>query len=273
MATLAKKFTAYYRMFGLRGLSFAAQNKVLRTSREVAVVPPGVQHPVTLRLKTSDISTYEQVFENDEYDFSLNTPPRVIVDGGANIGLASIYFANRYPDAKIIAIEPEASNFSLLRRNVAAYPQITPVQAALWGKNTQLKLIDPGIGKWGFQTAENGSAHARTCHEVPALTIEHIMEEEGLGHIDILKLDIEGAEKEVFENATAWIDRIGVLIVELHDKLKPGSNRSFYNATNGFGLEWRQGENIYLARNEHLIGQRAPSVRRRDTSAAVCLQK
>ena len=128
MATLAKKFTAYYRMFGLRGLSFAAQNKVLRTSREVAVVPPGVRHPVTLRLKTSDISTYEQVFGNDEYDFSLNNPPRVIVDGGANIGLASIYFANRYPDAKIIAIEPEASNFSLLQRNVAAYPQITPIQ-------------------------------------------------------------------------------------------------------------------------------------------------
>lgn len=252
MATFSKKLAAYYRMFGPRGLSFAVGNKVLRKPTEVEIRPTGVRHPLTLRLKTSDISTYEQIFENREYDFPISGSPKIILDGGANIGLASIYFSNRFPQAKIIAIEPEAANFSLLERNVAPYKQIVPIRAALWGKNTRIKLTDPGLGAWGFQTTEAGAPDPSFFQEVHGLTIDRIMEHHVIDHIDILKLDIEGAEKEVFEDAFPWIDKVGMIIAELHDKLKPGSNRSFYNATNGFGIEWRQGENICVARREHV---------------------
>ena len=64
-------------------------------------------------------------------------------------GFASIYFANKYPGAKIIAIEPEQSNFELLKDNIAPYPNIIPIQAALWHKNEEINLIDPGLGKSG----------------------------------------------------------------------------------------------------------------------------
>ena len=72
-----------------------------------------------------------QVFLDNEYDFRAVERPQVIVDAGANIGLASILFANRYPQAKILAIEPEHDNFNLLADNVRSYDNIVPLQAAL----------------------------------------------------------------------------------------------------------------------------------------------
>ena len=81
------------------------------------------------------------------------------------------------------------------------------------------------------------------------LIVDRIMRDHGIEFIDVLKMDIEGAEKEVFENATPWIDKVGILIVELHERLKPGCSRSFYNATNDFDLEWTRGENIFLTRS------------------------
>ena len=78
------------------------------------------------------------------------------------------------------------------------------------------------------------------------------MRDFGLAHIDILKVDIEGAEKEVFSDTSKWIDRVGSLIVETHDHMKPGCSQSVHSATRGFHHEWRRGENLYLSR-EHRI--------------------
>jgi FkbM family methyltransferase len=209
-----------------------------------------------MRLNTSDFPTFDQVFIQQEYDFDISRAPKVIVDAGANIGLASIYFANKYPDAKIIAIEPEQSNFKLLEMNVSPYPNVIPVQAALWNKNEDINLIDPGLGKWGFMTEiKNASDElsSNACHTVEAMTIDKIMQNFNLEKIDILKIDIEGAEREVFNDSSSWIDRVDSLIVELHERMKAGCNRSFYNGSNGFIYEWTQGENVYLSRDHCLI--------------------
>jgi len=55
-----------------------------------------VKFPFSLRVPSSDIPTYRQVFINHDYDFLVETQPKVIVDAGENIGLASVYFANKY---------------------------------------------------------------------------------------------------------------------------------------------------------------------------------
>jgi FkbM family methyltransferase len=207
--------------------------------------------PFRLRVPSSDVPTYKQVFVNREYDFSVPRPPRTIVDAGANIGLASIYFANKFPDARIIAVEPEASNFALLVANVAPYPNIVPVQAALWNTNEKVDVFDPGNGHWAFTTADRDCCEPHrgaVTHSVKALTVDCILEDFGLERIDILKVDIEGAEREVFAESASWIGKVDVLIVELHERLKPGCNRSFYNGSNGFDREWQQGENVFLAR-------------------------
>jgi len=256
----------YCSRYGIPGIlrrikeQFSSHGSLMRYS------PNGLEHPFYLRAGTSDIGIYEQVFFDQEYEFSAAYPPKVILDAGANIGLAAIYFANKYPEAKIIAIEPEDSNFELLKENVSVYNNITPVQAALWSRNESISLIDPGLDKCGFMTQSEGFREGNQnsdiliqenrisqCHQVSGVTVDGIMKDFNLQTIDILKIDIEGAEKEVFENSEAWIGNVKAIIIELHEHMKSGCNRSFYNGSNGFDHEWVQGENVYLSRNNYLM--------------------
>ncbi len=80
------------------------------------------------------------------------------------------------------------------------------------------------------------------------MTIDKIMEDYALTKIDILKIDIEGTEREVFSDTSSWIEKIDSIIIELHERMKAGCNRSFFLGSNGFDREWQQGENIYLSR-------------------------
>jgi FkbM family methyltransferase len=212
----------------------------------------GSPHPIWVRAGTSDIVTFLQVLDGAEYDFRLNGPA-AIVDAGANIGLASIWFASHYPRARIIAIEPERSNYDLLVRNTAPFPNVTPVNAALWNSSGTLAVEDSnGLGPWGFQTRESADS-ASSVEKVRCLTVSDVVSTYDLERIDLLKVDVEGAEKEVFSSPDAWIDSVGAIAIELHDRYKVGCSRSFYTAVAGFPVEQRRGETVFVARtNGHL---------------------
>jgi len=202
-------------------------------------------------LPSTDVATFSQIFFDRGYDFDVARQPRVIIDGGANIGLSTIFFANRFPDARIIAVEPERSNFELLEWNTANYPNVEIVQAGLWNVDERLQVSDPGTGFWGFRTtAVTPGLDAET---VPAVTVPTLLDMFDLDRADILKLDIEGAEREVFTGSESWIERVDGVIVELHDRLKPGCARSFYSGTPGFDLEWQIRENTYVTRNDMMV--------------------
>lgn len=249
MSSLWKNLRHYCRSFGWRGVGFALKSRGLAAPVEVEVRCPAVGRPVTLRLGTSDLATYEKIFADREYFFEPRTPPRVIIDAGANIGLASLYFAARFPAARIVAIEPEASNFALLVRNTAAFPNIVPVQAALWGEDASVNVVDPGLDKWGFQARNAEEACPDVvCHMVAGMTVDRIMREHGLDFIDILKMDIEGGEIEVFTGGGEWLDRVGLLIAELHERYRPGCDRSLEQVAGRFAERWQVGESVYLAR-------------------------
>lgn len=164
-----------------------------------------------------------------------------------------MYFANKYPRARIIAIEPERDNFELLLRNVSPYPQVTCIQAALWNEEGEISVVDPGLGSWGFMTEAVGQTSTEHRHSVRAVTIESLRRDLSLETIDILKVDIEGAEREVFSSAAGWITDVNAVIAELHEHMRPGASRRFYLATEGFPREWTQGENIYLSREGWLL--------------------
>jgi FkbM family methyltransferase len=246
-----RKIRMYCRIVGVSGFARAINAKVTRSTGYCSVRRLDYQYPFRLRVPSSDVDAYEQIFINQEYDFALEKEPKVIVDAGANIGLASIYFANKCPEAKIFAIEPEISNFELLKENVRPYPQVIPIHAALWNRSEELILTDPGLGKWGFMTENKNEIASQSrvaCHPVMAVTINDLLDDYGLESIDILKVDIEGAEREVFEDSSSWIERVDSIIIELHERLKIGCNRSFYCGSRGFHKEWQQGENVYLSR-------------------------
>lgn len=206
-----------------------------------------------LRLKTTDIEICGQILTDREYHFEAKKQPKVIIDAGANIGMASVFFANAFPGATIIAIEPEATNFALLKKNVAAYSKVIPVQAALWNDNTLINLTHPASNpewdKWAFRT-QRGEVGSKTevFHQTQGMTVDKIMRDYCIDFIDILKVDIEGAEKEVFADASNWIDKVGVVIIELHENWDMGCNRNFFKATNSFPISWKQGEYVFVAR-------------------------
>ncbi|MCX8155471.1 MAG: FkbM family methyltransferase [Verrucomicrobiae bacterium] len=248
-----KRIGLYYEVFGPAGLWLFARTRHWPLPAEWTGRVPDFAHPLRLRLKSSDLPTYKKIFRDKEYALELPLKPRVIVDAGANVGFASLFFARQYPEAKILAIEPEAGNFGYLVKNVAPFPQIIPIQAALWKNNETLELVDPGIGAWGFQTrdsAEKGSLPV--VQKVQAITLDKLMADHGLSYIDILKIDIEGAEKEIFETSASWRDKVGVIMVELHESIKPGCTASFEAATRDFEGKAQQGESVLVWRQAAL---------------------
>lgn len=253
--SVAEAVSGYYRLFGLRGVLLAARARLFRQQSEVAATVSCAKYPVYLRLRTSDISVFRQVLLMREYDAEFSKSPRVIIDAGANIGLTSVFYANKYPQATILAIEPESSNFEILKRNTEAYPNITAIHAALWKGSGQISVIDPGHGHYGFRTVDvtDGTREASDCNYVQSLTVDNLIADYNLKFIDILKIDIEASEKEVFDNSATWIDCVGVVVVELHDHLRVGCARSVYLSTRDFELEWRKGETVFLARKEFVV--------------------
>ena len=158
-----------------------------------------------------------------------------IVDGGGYIGTAAIEFAKAYPEATVVTLEPSQDNFALLKRNVAAYPNIHPVNAALSNHSGKIELRNRGTGEWGFTIVERPDDHpdSRVLHEVDCVTIPELMERFGKGGVDILKLDIEGGEYQLLKDKPEWISDVGVVCIELHDRIVGGCSEAFRNATEG----------------------------------------
>ena len=235
----------YYSELGVKGVILFLFSKCTGRKPIVRIRVRGISHPVSIRIGTTDLATFKQVLVERHYEFDKPESARFIIDAGANIGLASVYFANRYPQAQIISIEPESSNYEMLQQNTRAYPQITTLQAALWRENEDLFLFDSGHGNHGFQVGDHEEAITQSrVGATPGLTVDAILRDAGQKQVDLLKIDIEGAEREVMSAAADWIDRVEVLMIEVHDDIKPGCSDAFRSATSHFSKEVVKGETI-----------------------------
>jgi FkbM family methyltransferase len=249
----------YYSMFGARGLLAGAKCRFFRRPVQVVVRVPFLASPIWLRLRTTDVELCREVLINRLYDCELLRAPSVIVDAGANIGLVSVWYASKYPHAKVISMEPESSNFEMLCKNVETYPNIIPVRAALWNKKATVNLFDPGAGHTAYQTRENTRSARPEDHSIPSMTIGQVMAAFDIGFIDLLKVDIEGAEKEVFESAADWIRHVGVIAIELHDDIRPRSSQPVRAATQDFEITWQEGEITFWAKKDLASKRRSRS--------------
>lgn len=228
----------HFRKFGKSGINYYSQ---LTSGKEIIEAKiRGFEHPIFLRNKTSDIATFDQVIKHKEYKFNYWRGVDVILDLGANIGLASIYYKSLFPNATIIAVEPDQSNYELLVKNTERYKNIICIKAGVWHKPTRLKIIDENASKWSFITLEDPSGNIET------ISIEQIISSYSLTKIDIIKMDIESAEKEVFEaGISKWSGITKMLILELHDRYKPGCSKAVFTelVKYNFSTTFR-GENI-----------------------------
>jgi FkbM family methyltransferase len=197
-----------------------------KKSGEVALTLKKFPDKIVLRCDTSDFATFDQVFKSREYQLPLEiNTGGVIIDAGANIGLASVWLSMRYPGTKIFALEPEQSNYDLLVRNTKQFPNITCLRKALWGKDEMVSLHDPSRDKWGFTVVDGPGKR-----DVPGITVTNLMSQHQIDKIDLMKMDIEGAEVEVFSaQDTSWLLKTRALAVESHDRIRRESSRIFFD--------------------------------------------
>jgi FkbM family methyltransferase len=236
----------YYQVFGIGGLLRACSNRMLGMPKEISVSPRGVKHPVHIWLRTSDVSLFNDLLLRQAYNVALPFAPRTIIDAGANVGMATLFYANKYPLARIAAIEPEPSNYAMLLKNVAAYPNVVPVNAALWNSDDGLHLgpigvVPTGEEKWAFMVTETGIP-------VRGITMQTLMRETAIESIDLLKMDIESGEIEAFANCADWMRGVKGIVIELHDHIRPGCKAVIDAACEGFRVTTDGGEMTYYIR-------------------------
>jgi FkbM family methyltransferase len=160
----------------------------------------------SIRRGTSDVEVVLEVFGRGEYACAHSIADvTTVVDLGANIGLAAIFLYDRLGYKRIIAVEPENSNFSLLKENLNALRvrgvDIQLIRAAVWSNSNGVKLSFDEGEYWRCRVDCDESVKGNA---IDSITLEDIVSR--TEHpIDLLKVDIEGAEAEVLKNISGGV--------------------------------------------------------------------
>lgn len=242
---------AYLQRFGLlTGYSLYLTTKMKRGVRAIDV--PGMANPIYMRTGTSDRSAFNEVIVKRWYDHPFpGGQPRLIIDAGANVGYASVRFAELYPNSDIIAIEPDSANFELIERNIAAFPRVRAMRCGVWPKSAELVIENPDAKSWAFRVREAREGESG----FPAVGLNELLEAHPARFIDILKLDVEGAERELFadDNCHHWLARTKMMFIELHDRIKPGCSEAMERAIARHDFSrLHHGSNLILVRQGDL---------------------
>jgi FkbM family methyltransferase len=234
----------FLKKFGwLNGLSVYAKFKIKKMDD---IRLRGIHHPLSLRPNTSDKPTFHQVFLDDEYDLAFPKETRVIIDGGANIGLFSVFMKNKFPEALVICVEPDSENFQLTKKNLSGYSDTHFENCGLWHTDADLYVYDKyKTGKWGLVVEE-----ATDNTNVRGVSIDYLTKKYAIKKIDVLKIDIETSERMLFsKNYESWLSQTKMIIIELHDWIEEGCSKPFFEAINRSIHRYEftiQGENVII---------------------------
>lgn len=174
----------------------------------------GLSHPIWLRPGTADAATVVSTVVRKEY--GLVEPPGVplwMVDAGAYIGDTSAYFLSRFPHLKVVALEPNSVNYKAALRNLSPYEgRAVLLKQGLYSRDAVLHFSG---GETAGRIGEKGDT------SVECVSIQSLLTKYAIPYLDILKMDIEGVEDEVFSAAPeAWLPLVGLIIVEIHSPEK-----------------------------------------------------
>jgi FkbM family methyltransferase len=223
------------------------QRKLGGDERTIYRVPlTGTKYPVTLRGGRSDFVILTQIFIDDEYGPLRSLNPKSIVDLGANIGLASIWFLNRFPEARTVAIEANPDNFNSVSTNLKPYgDRAKLILGAVWSKRTDLTVVRRESAS-DAQVRESMDTD-NAADRIKGWDIPSLMEAGGFRTIDILKIDIEGAEVELFRNNTeGWLPLTKNICIELHG---PECEAAFFKALQDYDFEQSTSGELTLCKN------------------------
>jgi FkbM family methyltransferase len=225
---IKRRTSPIFRRMEERAKEYSWKGFTLEYSSPISTVVTPEYGRILLRNHSSDFQVFEQIIYLEEYKSLFlagvdnKIEPEIIVDAGANIGLTSIYFLHKFPNAKIYAIEPIPENISALKLNMkkqTGKDRFHLFEGALWKSGAAL-AVDYSFGdgkEWSRAVIEQGDSDDR----IAGATIEVLMKQWNLTHIDIFKIDIEGTEKIIFEKAEgcSFLTMVKIISIEIHNHL------------------------------------------------------
>lgn len=177
-----------------------------------------LDRPVEIRLSAPYLGAFKGIFFDLEYDARerFKSPPRRILDLGANIGMGAISLSCQFPDAAFLCVEPDPRNIPILASNLEA----NAIDAKIIPK-----AAGPGSGRLNLRFGENPTCSALETSqmhqladrtEVEVTTVPALLDEAGWDSADLVKIDIEGSEDELLSLNNAWLSRVGAILLEIH---------------------------------------------------------
>ena len=214
-----------------------------------------------LRNNSSDINVFSQIILDEEYKTVIDLVKRlrlqvnVIVDAGANVGFSSLYFFAYYTQAKFICLEPNSKTLKALSANISKNipeKQFLLLQKALWNKQMTL------CGDSNFRDGKDWSFHVKepvdVIGDIEGITVNSLIHDYSLDEIDFLKIDIEGAEAQLFSNRQEiekWIGKINIISMEIHDETD--ARFKIENMLQDFGFRIFHSGELTIAVNRKLV--------------------
>ncbi|MCW3162242.1 FkbM family methyltransferase [Chryseobacterium oryctis] len=195
-----------------------------------------------LRTFKGDIDIFYEIFWKKTYDKHLSLlgqEPKVIIDLGAHIGMTSIYFALKYPNAKIISVEASLENFLMLKQNTSSFKNIECINAAAY--------FEDGTVYFGNDKLSYNQSISEKGRETKAVSVETLMKNYNFAKIDLLKIDIEGGEIELLSKNNSWLTNVDNIIIEIH---RPYTRENLHNDLKPFDFKVKFEENFVLFANK-----------------------
>lgn len=170
-----------------------------------------LEHKVSFSDNLGFLHSLEEIFVDEQYKFFTSKKDPYIIDCGSNIGISIVYFKQLYPLSKIVAFEPDEAIFNLLRRNIESFglTNVDLQNSAVWTSDTILQFFPEG-SLAGSLVTNTGTEKAISVKATDLKTFLKSKE------IDLLKIDIEGAENEVLFHIADELKNVKLLFLEYH---------------------------------------------------------
>jgi FkbM family methyltransferase len=215
------------------------------------------EHPILMRTYSSDREVLRQIFIEDDYDPIVLSSPRMILDLGANVGYSSAYFLSKYPSANVLAVEPDPSNYAICCRNLEPFGRrVRVILGAAWPECTNL-VLHKGTYRdgreWATQVrSATETDTSATSAYVNAYDIATLIGLSDVAEIDLLKIDIERSELELFSrNTENGLPRVRNLCIELHD---PDCEVAVFRALSAYSYSLSRSGDLTVCGNLHIRG-------------------
>ncbi|HNR06416.1 MAG TPA: FkbM family methyltransferase [Saprospiraceae bacterium] len=214
MGKLLNKFSKFCQWFLLTS-SIKTSLKLLGKSNGQEINFQFHGNDLFLRKNEADLAVFESVFQHKHHRsvVKLFNDYYVIVDLGSNIGLTLIDYAEEYKNAKIYGVELDFDNYEIAKKNINSFRNIFLINAGIWNEDGWVHYEGKDPQSFAISDSAIGT-------KVPSITMTSLIKKFGLKKIDYLKMDIEGAEYQIFKKDIDWLYLVECLNIEIHDTIE-----------------------------------------------------